>query len=421
MNKFELRRHELFNILPDNSVSLVFSGVAKICSEDERYPFVANRNFFYLTGIEQEHSALMFVKCPGEKKIYLFMDEYNELKERWTGKRLSFEEASHISGLSNIYSYETLESMLDMALSCENNFYGRMDTLLLDLSDELKIDRNLSTQIYQQKLLENYSHLKGENIYPLIVSLRMKKSDEEIKDLEEAINETNTGINDLLLNLHPGIYEHELSDRFEYYGKTHGRRKLAFETIVAAGGDANILHHPISQQTTQIKSGDLVLFDLGYQYNGYNADISRTYPVDGVFNPLQRKIYEAVLNCNKAVIEYAKPGLRIPDLQEFTIDFLKKECVRLGLLKEEDDIKKYYIHNVSHFLGLDTHDVGNRERPLEPGNVITVEPGLYFVEDGIGVRIEDDVLVTSTGSRCLSKGIKKEINDIEKLLKSRNQ
>ena len=421
MNEFELRRHKLFDLLPENSVSLVFSGVSKICSEDEFYPFEVNRNFFYLTGIEQEHSVLMLVKCPGEKKIYLFMDEYNELKERWTGKRLTFEEASHISGLSNIYNYDTLESMLDMSLSRENNFYGNTETILLDLSDELKIDRNLSTQVYAEKLKEKYPHLKSENLYPLIVSLRMVKSDEEVKDLEEAINATNTGINDLLLNLRPGLKEHELSDRFEYYGKTHGHRKLAFETICGAGIDATVMHHPIKQQTRQINRGDLVLFDLGYKHNGYSADISRTYPVDGVFTELQRKIYEAVLNCNKAVIEYIKPGLTIINLQEFALEFLKKECVRLGLLKEEDDIKKYYIHNVSHFLGMDTHDVGDRNKPLEAGNIITVEPGLYFVEDGIGVRIEDDVLVTSTGSRCLSRGIKKEINDIEKLLKNRNQ
>lgn len=420
MGEFEARRRELFNILPDNSVSIVFSGVSKVCSEDEYYPFEVNRNFFYLTGIEQEHSILMFVKCPGEKKIYLFLDEYNELKERWTGKRLSFEEASNISSLSNIYTYDTFDSMLEMALSKDNNFYGRIDNLLLDLSNELKIGTNNSTQMFAKDIQDRFPHLRVDNIYPYIVSLRTVKSDEEIKNLEEAINITSTGINDLLLNLRPGIVEHELSDRFEYYGKSHGRRKLAFETICATGKDANILHHPISQQTEVIKEGDLVLFDLGYRYKGYSADISRTYPVNGTFNDLQRKIYEAVLNCNKAVIDYVKPGLCLKELQEYAINFLKKECVRLGLLKDEDDVKKYYIHNVSHFLGLDTHDVGNREAPLVAGNVITVEPGLYFVEDGIGVRIEDDVLVTSTGSRCLSKGIKKEISDIEKLLKNRN-
>ena len=325
MNEFESRRHKLFDLLPDNSVSLVFSGVSKVCSEDELYPFEVNRNFFYLTGIDQEHSVLMLVKCPGEKKIYLFMDEYNELKERWTGKRLTFEEAGYISGLSNIYNYDTLESMLDMSLSKENNFYGNTDTILLDLSDELKIDKNLSTQVYAGKLLEKYPHLKAENLYPYIVSLRLVKSEEEVKDLEEAINATNTGINDLLLNLRPGLVEHELSDRFEYYGKTHGHRKLAFETICGTGIDATVMHHPVKQQTRQINRGDLVLFDLGYKHNGYSADISRTYPVDGVFTELQRKIYEAVLNCNKAVIEYVKPGLTLKDLQEFALEFLKKE------------------------------------------------------------------------------------------------
>ena len=216
-----------------------------------------------------------------------------------------------------------------------------------------------------------------------------------------------------------GMHEHELSDRFEYFGKTHDRRKLAFETICAAGEDANILHHPISQQEKAIQNGELILFDLGYQHNGYCADISRTYPINGKFNDKQRKVYKAVLTCNKKVIEYARPGLKITDLQEYAKKILKEECVNAGLLKEEDDITKYYIHNVSHFLGLDTHDVGDRTQPLVAGNVITVEPGLYFVGEGIGVRIEDDVLITENGSVCLSKGIKKEIEDVEKILSTR--
>ena len=141
--------------------------------------------------------------------------------------------------------------------------------------------------------------------------------------------------------------------------------------------------------------------------------------MSGTFSEKQREIYEAVLNCNKAVISFAKPGLTLKELQEFTIDFLKGECLKRKLISKDDDILKYYIHNVSHFLGLDTHDVGDRARKLVPGNVITVEPGLYFVELGIGVRIEDDVLITEDGCRVLSKGIKKEVADIEKMLKNR--
>ena len=419
MEEFSSRRAKLFEAIPTNSVALIFSGVSKIRSEDSFYPFTANRNFFYLSGINQEGSILMLVKCAGEKKTYLFSQEHNELKERWTGKRISYEGAREVSSIDNVYSVETFDSMLEMALAKDNNIYGKIENLFLDLSDEIKIKTNSSTQIYAKELESSHPHLNISNIYPYIVELRMVKSPYEINQLEDAINATSSGINDLLLHLEVGMSEHELSDRFEYYGKTHNRKELAFETICAANIDATIMHHPVSQQVGVVGRNDLLLFDLGYQTNGYNADISRTYPVSGEFNDFQRKVYEAVLNCNKLIIDSARPGLKIGDLQELALKTLKSECLRLGLLKEEDDIKKYYIHNISHFLGLDTHDVGNREKPLEPGNVITVEPGLYFVDEGVGVRIEDDVLITETGARCLSKGIKKEINDIERMMKTR--
>lgn len=419
MGEFDSRREKLFAALPDHSVVLIYSGVAKIQSEDAFYPFFANRNFFYLTGIEQENSILMLIKCPGERKTYLFLDEYNELKERWTGKRLSFDKARNISSIDNVYANETFESMLDMALAKDNNMYGLIKNLFLDLSNEIKIKDNLSTQLYAEQLKSKYEYIEIQNIYPYIVDLRLKKSAYEIAQLEEAINMTSTGINELILNLRIGDTEHDLSDRFEYFGKTHGRKSLSFETIIGAGINSTTLHHPISQQTNILKDGEVVLFDLGYRHNGYNADISRTFPINGTFNEYQRKVYEAVLNCNKAVIEYVKPGLTLNEIQDFTIEFLKKECLRLDLIKNDDDILKYYIHRVSHFLGLDTHDVGDRNRKLESGNVITVEPGLYFVQEGVGVRIEDDVLVTDGGSRCLSKGIKKEIADIERMFRYR--
>lgn len=416
MDEFNLRRERLIDSLEENSVAIIYSGVAKIRSEDSDYLFFANRHFFYLTGIEQENSILVLLKSFGERKVYLFLDEYNELKERWTGRRLTFEEASDISQIENVYSNANLENMLDMMLTDNNPTYGKINCLYLDLSDEIKVSRNCSTQLMKDKFLEKYPHLEVKNVYQLITNLRLVKSQLEVNDLIEAINNTNLGINDLLVNMRIGMSEHELSDRFEYYGKTHGRRSLAFETICAAGVDATIMHHPVAQQDKIIEEGELVLFDLGYSYKGYNADISRTYPINGTFNEEQKKIYQAVLNCNKEVINYVKPGLSIKDLQEKALEVLKREAVRAGLIDEKEDIKKYYIHNVSHHLGLDTHDVGGRETILVPGNVITVEPGLYFVDRNIGVRIEDDVLVTENGSECLSKSIKKEIADIEKML-----
>ena len=419
MTELEKRRENLFSLMRENSVAIIFSGVSKIASEDEFYPFVVNNSFFYLTNIPQEHSVLLLIKGIGEKKCYLFIDEYNELKEKWTGRRLSFEEAEQLSGLQNVYSSDNFLNMLDLALTRENNQYGSIQNLYLDLSPEIKIDDAKSTISFRDELEAKYSGLSTLDVKPLITSLRMVKSQFEIEQLKDAISATYLGINKLILSLRPGIMEYELADIFEFFGRGHNRSKLAFDTIVAAGKNATCLHYPT--QTSAIKSSDMVLFDLGYKSNGYCADISRTFPVDGVFKGKGKLIYEAVLNCNKAVIEYAHAGLTIMDLQDFAKKFLKNECVRLGLLDEDDDIQKVYYHNVSHHLGLDTHDASNREKPLEEGNVITVEPGLYFADLGIGVRIEDDILIRADKSEVLSIAIPKEIADIEKLFRSKGQ
>lgn len=419
MNEFETRRNKLFALMEENSVALIFAGASKILSEDECYPFESNRNFFYLTNIKQENSVLMLVKSIGSTSTYLFVDEYNELKEKWTGRRITFEEAKKESGINNIYSTDNLETMFSLAISFENNNYGEIRKVYLDLAPELKIKERYSTIDFKNDLEKKYSYLTILDAYPLIRQLRMFKSEFEIEQIKDAISLTRSGINDLIVYMKPGLYEYELSDRFEFFGRSHGRHGLAFSTISASGVNATCLHYPIRLQEEKIKDGDLILFDLGYETNGYSADISRTLPVNGTFTPLQKKIYTAVLNCNKAAIEYVHEGITLLDLQNFAIDFLSKECIRLGLMNEGDDIRKYYYHSISHHLGLDTHDVSDRSLPLKAGNVITIEPGLYFKEHGIGVRIEDDVLVTNSHAIVLSRDIKKEIEDIEKLFKSK--
>ncbi len=419
MSELENRRDRLFASMKENSAMLIFSGVGKISSEDELFPFQSNRNFFYLTNIEQDHSALILIKGIGEKRSYLFIDEYNELKEKWTGKRLTFEEAEKTSDIHSVYSMNSLESMLSLILAKDNNQYGNISTLYVDLSAELKIGESLSTVEYSKNLNAEYAHIEIENAYPLIRDLRMIKTPEEVDNIVRAIELTNTGICQMLINLKPGLYEYELSDMFEFYGRNHDRHPLAFSTIVAAGASATCLHHPVEQQNVLIKENDLVLFDLGYAHNGYSADISRTYPVNGVYSGKQKLIYQAVLECNKSVIEFIREGVTIAELQEHAKEFLKKKCVELKLMTEDEDIVKYYYHNVSHHLGLDTHDASVRERPLQNGNVITVEPGLYFAQYGIGVRIEDDVLIKDGKAEVLSKCIAKEIPEIEKLFATR--
>ena len=417
MNELERRRQKLFDLMKENSIALIFAGVSKISSEDEFYPFTVNNCFFYLTEIKQENSILMLVKGIGEKKEYLFVDEYNELKEKWTGKRLTYEEASIISSMQNVYSTNNFENMLSLILDPEKAQFGAIENIYLDLTPELKIGETKSTQTYAEELESTYRNLSILDIKPLITSLRMVKSPYEVEKLKEAISATHLGINQLILSLKPGVFEYELADIFEFYGRQHGRHDLAFSTIVATGKNATCLHYPT--QTSTVKSNQLILFDLGYKNDGYCADISRTFPVDGKFEGKQRYIYEAVLKTNKAIIEYARPGLTIKDLQEKAREIIKGELVNLKLLKEDEDVTKYYFHNVSHHLGLDTHDASNREKPLEEGNVITVEPGIYIAELGIGVRIEDDILICKDHAECLSIEIPKEIHDIERLFRSK--
>ena len=418
MLELESRRKKVFDQMKDNSIAIFFSGVSKVASEDEMLPFCVNKNFFYLTNIQQEHSALLLIKGIGERREYLFIDPYSELKEKWTGKRLTVDAANALSDIQNIYTTDNFETMLGLALANDKNQYGDIDCIYIDLSSpEQKLKEDFFMKDFFMKLKLDYTNKEIVDVYPIMRDLRMVKSSAEIDAIIKAIEKTSNGISYLMNRIAAGTMEYELADQFEMYGRSHDRTPLAFSTIIAGGKNATCLHYPT--QNDSLKADDLVLFDLGYSYEGYSADISRTFPVSGKFTQIQRAIYEAVLNCNKAVIAYAKPGLTLKDLQEYATEFLRKECVKYKLMDANDDIRNYYYHSVSHHLGLDTHDISLREKPLEKGNVITVEPGLYFAKYGVGVRIEDDVLITLDGAVSLSKNIVKEVAEIERLLANR--
>ena len=417
MSELDNRRFKFVEKMQPNSAALLFSGVSTIATEDEYYPFQVNNNFFYLTGIEQEHSALLIVKGFSEVKTYLFVDEYSELKEKWTGRRLTLDEAKQISDIENIYVYNQLDSMISVVFDANNNQYGKIDACYFDLSPEIKVGEELSLKNYVEKFRGQFPNIGIIDLYPLVRDLRMIKSRYEVDCIVKAIEETGRGINETLRKCKEGVFEYELAETFNHYGIMHGKRKLAFSTIVASGKNATCLHYP--SQNAKVKDKDLILFDLGYKEAGYSADISRTYPVSGAFAGIAKSVYEAVLNCNKSVIEFARTGMTIADLQNHAIEVLTSECIRLKLISKDEDIKKYYYHNVSHHLGLDTHDISIRERPLENGNVITVEPGLYFANFNVGVRIEDDILFKDGKAVVLSNTIPKEIADIERLMGSR--
>ena len=417
MQENVLRRERLFDLMEENSAAIIFAGTAKIATADEYYPFKVNTNFFYLTNIKQENSVLLLVKGLSEHKTYLFVDEYNEVKEKWTGKRLTFDEARDLSNIDSVHSTNDLDTFISLALAKDNNQYGAISKLYVDLTPEIRIKERYDTVDFSKSAEEKFPHIKVENVNPLFIDLRMIKSEYEVECLRKAIDLTHQGIIHILRNLKPGKYEYEVADDFEAFGRTLNREGLAFDTIIAYGKNATCLHYP--QQGDKVGEDGLILFDLGYNYGGYSADISRTFPVNGKFEGVAKLIYETVLNCNKAVIEYLHPGITNKDAQDFTKEFLRNECLRVGLITEDEDIVKYYYHGVSHSLGLDTHDSQDRNKPYEVGNVVTVEPGLYFAKYGVGVRIEDDVLITGAVNDVLSRDIPKEVEDIEKLMKTR--
>lgn len=413
--EYSERRERFFAMMEDDSLALFFAGVGRKMSNDH-FQYEVNRNFYYLTGIDQENSMLMLVKTCGERKVFLFIDDYDEHKEKWTGVRLTIEQARDLSGISNILFTNSFEAKLSGALSDDGSI-GSFSNVYLDLEKELKIKESYTTVELKNELLAKYQGLEVKDAYPFFIAMRMIKSPAEIELMREAIKTTDLGIKNVLLALQPGLYEYNLRNAFEYAIREDNNASLAFDTIAASGKNAVILHYPNPKD--HLNNGDLVLLDLGARKDYYNADISRTFPINGKFLPKQKALYEIVLGCNKAVINFIRPGLTLGELQKFTIDYLASECVLKGFIKTRDDLSKVYYHGVSHHLGLDTHDIAHHDRPLEPGMVITVEPGLYFKDLKMGIRIEDDVMVTETGCDNLSKDIIKEVRDIEKIMSTK--
>lgn len=404
-------RETLLNKLDDNSIAILFAGNAPKKTGDEFYQFTPDRNFYYLTGINEENHIVVLSKFNNEKSEKLFLKEIDLAKEMWNGKTLRDFEAKEISGIEDcVYM---------------NEFYGYLNRLIKG-ADEVNLYLDLDRQSFDEsdskgthfaKIFKNkYPQIIIRNIASKITPLRMIKCKDEIAEMQKAIDITIDGVKSLMKNAKAGMKEYELEAYFDFACKTRGVKDFAFRTIAAAGKNATTLHYV--ENNTEIKNDDLILFDLGAQWNCYNADITRTFPVSGKFTERQREVYEAVLRVNKAVIEKIKPGVVYKELNAWATDLIAEECIKLGIIKEKNEVSKYYWHSIGHNLGLDTHDVEPQGRNFifDEGMVFTVEPGIYIGEEGIGIRIEDDVLVTADGCEVLTKEMIKEVNDIEEFM-----
>ncbi len=403
---FMTNRKKLEGKLEDNSILLLFAGTAPYKSADELYQFIPNRNFYYLTGIDESKVILLISKIDGKISEKLFIERPDEVMAKWVGATITDEEAIDASGIDNIEYLDKFEGAISSILN-----RNRIEKIYLDLERQELRTSMTEAQEFAKVINEKYPFIQIKNIYYDIASLRMLKSEEEIELIRKAIEITNEGIMNMLHNIKPGMMEYEIEAYFDFTLKKNGITNRAFETIAASGKNATILHY--SDNNSKAEDGELILFDLGAQYKYYNGDISRTFPINGKFTERQKQVYNIVLKAQEAVEEAAKPGLPYRELNEIAKKVLAEGCKELGLIKEEQEISKYYFHGVSHYLGADTHDVGMYNVDLKPGMVITNEPGLYIEEEGIGVRIEDDLLITEDGCENLSKYIIKTVEEIE--------
>lgn len=407
MNKefYQGNRIKVLDKIKDNSILILFAGKAPKKSADENYPFTVNRNFYYLTGIEEEEHILVLSKINGVSKEYIFIKEVNEVLEKWEGKTIRKEEVYPLCGIEEVKYLGDFNGFIEKILLVHEEI-----NLYLDLEEE-----NYSHN-YIKEIKDKYYNIRINNCHKIIGNLRLIKTEEEVNRIRRAIEITVEGVEALMKNARVGMKEYELEAYFDFVCKKNGVKDFAFKTIAAAGKNATTLHYVTND--SEIKDGDLILFDLGAQYKLYNGDISRTFPVNGKFTERQKEVYEAVLRVNEEIIKQMKPGVNFIELNKVAKSLIAKECINLGLIKDEVEVSKYYYHSIGHSLGMDTHDIEleGRDVNFEPGMVYTVEPGIYIEEEGIGIRIEDDILITESGNEVLTKNMIKSVEDIEKFM-----
>lgn len=414
-NEFVNRRHWLCEMLEDQSFALFAAGESKHKSLDQNFKYFPERNFFYLTGLTRENFILLLARSKEALIDYLFIEEPSEYATKWLGKRMTKEEASDISGIDvkRILYLKDFNDFLNGRIMTDSRqlLLSKVPQILyLDMYRAKAMTKPISFNTFG-KVVDQYPELHLKNIGDMVAKLRRKKSQMEVDEIKKAIKHTQAGIYGIFDYVKPGMNERDLEATFDYHIKLSGSSGRSFDTIVASGKNATVLHYVENNQ--KINNGDLVLLDLGALSNQYAADISRTFPVNGKFTKRQAELYQLVLDVNKETIKRVKPGIYVKELNEFAKDALAEGMIKLGKIKEKSEITKYYYHGVSHYLGLDVHDVGTYSKKITSGTVLTVEPGIYIEEEGIGIRIEDNILVTEEGYENLSQDIIKEIKDIE--------
>jgi len=418
--EFFLRRKELVKKLSSHSISVIFSAEPKIRSNDTEYPYRQDSNFYYLTGFKEDNAVLVICKAKKAYETYLFVQKKDKTLELWTGKRVGEKRARKIFKVDNVFTVDTFEEKLSELIQKSKHLY-------FDFSvNDKRVD------ILREKTKAYFSH---NNIAILLGNQRLLKSKEEVTLIKKAIAITAKAHHNAMQNSAKVGFEYELQAGIENIFKREGAYSDAYTSIVACGNSANTLHY--IENDKKLVSGELILIDAGCEYEYYASDITRTIPVSGKFSEPQKELYSLVLEVEKKIIEMIQPGILRSDLHKESERLLCEGMVGLGILKgsvkkllKKEKHKKYYPHGIGHWMGIDVHDPcpykneRGKELKLQSGMVMTIEPGIYIDKEdtsvpkryrGIGIRIEDDILVTDSGYENLSNAIVKEIEEIEGL------
>jgi len=413
-------RRRFVQRLKPGSVAVFNANDVLPTSADGTHPFVQQTDLFYLSGIDQEQSTLVI--CPDSKddkhREILFLKETNEQIALWEGRKYTKEEASTVSGIKTVYWNQEFNNIFrPLVFQSDHIYLNPNEHLRADASVETRDDR------FVQWCRKSFPLHRYERLAPIMQDLRVIKSEPEVALIKQAGNITESAFRRLLGFIKPGVWEFEIEAEIYHEFLRNRSKGPAFETIVASGPDSCTLHYVKNDK--QCRDGDLVLIDFGAEYGHYAADVTRTVPVGGKFSKRQKQVYNAVLSVQKAAIKLLTPGKTLDAYNREVGQIMEAELMGLGLLdagavgkqsKDEPLYKKYYPHGTSHHLGLDVHDYGDKYRKLEPGMVLTCEPGIYIREEAMGVRIENDILITPNGPLDLTESIPREAAEIEALM-----
>ncbi len=425
------RRKKLMDLIGSDSIAIIPTSSVYIRNRDVEFPFRPDSDFYYLTAYPEPEAVAILIPDRADGEYILFCRERDAEMETWHGRRAGLEGACDIYGADDAFPIEDMDDILPGLIEGHERVFYNMghdqnfDNRVLAWVNQIR-DKSRSGVVAPDEFI-SLNHFLHE--------MRLYKSREEIKLMRKAAKIAAAAHRRAMQNCKPGMHEYQVEAELNHEFMRHGARSPAYPSIVGAGANGCILHY--TENSDPLHSGDLLLIDAGAEYDGYASDITRTFPVNGEYSKAQRQVYELVLAAQLAAIEQVKPGNHWNDPHDAAVRVLTEGMVELGILKgdpdeliEDQTYTKYYMHRTGHWLGMDVHDVGDYKldgewRMLEPGMVLTVEPGLYLSAGtrglpkkwwDIGIRVEDDVLVTKQGNEVLSKDAPKQADEIMELM-----